>query len=248
MKKRVYRKKQVVKFSYVQLFLLSSVVLLGVYLCMWAFFQRVWVSGIVCLIACPMVFWKLRRSLIARFNRRLEKEFADILVVFSGSLTAGLGLEACIREIAEQPSREYPILSKEFARMEQLLRLNWPVERIFEDLAERCDHPDLRLFSTVLHAGIPAGVNLVELVRQITSTLRMKQDTEAEITRILNLPKYNNRIIMAMPVVSVIAIRWMAPSYAAGLEDGIGFVILVAACCLLGFAFLLGELLGRVGY
>ena len=129
-----------------------------------------------------------------------------------------------------------------------MLRLNWPVERVFEELAARCDHPDVRLFSTVLNAGIPAGVNLVELVRQIASTLRMKQDTEAEITRILNLPKYNNQIIMAMPVVSVVAIRYMAPSYASGFNSGVGFVFLLAACGLLGLALVLGELLGHIRY
>lgn len=248
MRKRALRKKPIRKFSYFQLFLFGTLALCGVYLCMWAFFRNAWIGGGITFVACPIVLWKIRGGLITRFNRNIEKEFADILVVFSGSLMAGLSLSQCIREIAEQPGREYPVLSGEFSRMEQLLRLNWPVERVFEALAERCDHPDIRLFSTVLNAGIPAGVNLVELVRQIASTMRMKQDTEAEITRILNLPKYNNRIIMAMPVVSVVAIRWMAPSYAAGLDTGIGFLILVAACCLLGFALLLGELLGRVGY
>jgi Flp pilus assembly protein TadB len=215
---------------------------------MWSFFRNLWLGVLVTVLAGPFICWKIRKGLIARFDRRLEKEFADILVVFSGSLTAGLSLNQCVRDIAEQTPGEYPLLSKEFARMEQLLRLNWPVERVFEELADRCDHPDIKLFSTVLLAGIPAGVNLVELVRQVAATLRMKQDTEAEITRILNLPKYNHRIIMAMPVVSVITIRWMAPSYAAGLETGLGLILLIGACVLLGLAILLGEFLGRIRY
>ncbi len=248
MRKRGLVKKQMRKFSYFKLLFCSLFALASMYLCMWAFFQNIWFGGLIAVVACPWVFWKVRKGLITRFNRRVEKEFADILVVISGSLTAGLSLNQCVREIAEQPAGEYPVLSKEFSRMEQLLRLNWPVERVFEELAMRSDHPDIQLFSTVLQAGIPAGVNLIELVRQIGATLRVKQDTEAEITRILNLPKYNNRIIMAMPVVSVVAIRWMAPSYAAGLNTGIGFVLLVVACCLLGVAILLGELLGRIGY
>lgn len=245
--KRV-RKRKIRKCAYLPLVLLSGCAMGGIYLCMWSFFHNLWFGVLVTVLAGPFVCWKIRKGLITRFDRRLEKEFADILVVFSGSLTAGLSLNQCVRDIAEQPSGEYPVLSKEFSRMEQLLRLNWPVERVFEELAIRCDHPDIQLFSTVLLEGIPAGVNLVELVRQIASTLRMKQDTEGEITRILNLPKYNHRIIMAMPVLSVVAIRWMAPSYAAGLETGLGFVLLICACVLLGLAVLLGEFLGRIRY
>ena len=248
MRRRSLVKKKMHKFSLFKLVLYSLLMLVCAYLCARAFFRNAWIGLLVAVLVSPWVIWKVRRRLIFRFDRRLEREFADILVVISSSLTAGLSLNQCVREISEQPPGAYPVLSREFVRMEQLLRLNWPVERVFEELAVRCDHPDVCLFSTVLQAGIPAGVNLVELVRQVGATLRMKLDTEAEISRVLNLPKYNNRIILAMPVVSVVAIRWMAPSYAEGLETGIGFIVLIAACCLLGLAVLLGELLGHIDY
>ena len=171
-----------------------------------------------------------------------------MLVSLSGSLGAGLGLERCIYELAESPSREFPVLKPQFNRMQQLLQFNWPVEYVFEDLAQRYQHPDMRTFSTALRAGIPAGINLVELVRNIAAATRMKRDTENEILRVLNLPKYNNRIVMIMPFLSVSVVRMIAPSYAASLDTGIGAVVMVAACFLLGVAFLLGEVLGKIRY
>ena len=241
-------KGRVRKYNYYQLVGVSAGFFCLVAGCIWLFFQRVGASLIVTGCLSPLVVWKAHCVLIHRFDQRITKEFCDMLVTLSGSLGAGLGLERCVYEIAESTGGEYPLLRTEFCRMQQLLRLNWPVEYVFEDLAQRYNHPDMRTFSTALQAGIPAGINLVELVRQISAAARMKRDTEADIIRVLNLPKYNNRIVMVMPFLSVFAVRVIAPSYAAALDTGLGAVIMVIACGLLGIAFLLGELLGKIRY
>ncbi len=241
-------KTKIRKYKYHQLLGLTGTIFCLVTGCIWLFFQQLGISFMVTLCLSPLIVWKAVSILINRFDRRVTKEFCDVLVSLSGSLSAGLGLERCVYEIAESPRNEYPILQPEFCRMQKLLSLNWPVEYVFEDLARRYNHPDMRTFSTALRAGIPAGINLVELVRQISAAARMKRDTEMEILRVLNLPKYNNRIVMVMPFLSVFTVRVIAPSYAASLDTGIGAVIMIVACCLLGTAFLLGELLGKIRY
>ncbi len=242
------RQKKVRKFTFHELLFLWTMSLAAVVGCCWLLFQQFGISLLVAGILSPLVFWKVRVILQARFDRRVEKEFSDILVVLAGSLTAGLSLERCIGEIADNPNSEYKLLRKEFSRMQQLIQFNWPVEYAFEEFAGRFQNGDIRVFSAALQTGIPAGINLVELVRQISAAVRMKRDTEAEITRVLNLPKYNNRIVMVMPFLSVFAVRTIAPSYGALLNTGIGGLIMGIACCLLGLAFVLGEFLGRIRY
>lgn len=242
------RQKKVRKFTFYELMFLWMVLLVAIIGCCWLLFQRLGISLIIAGILSPLGFWKVCKVLQARFDRRVEKEFSDILVVMAGSLTAGISLERCISEIADNPNSEYKLLRKEFSRMQQLIQFNWPVEYAFEEFAGRFQNGDIRVFSAALQTGIPAGVNLVELVRQISAAVRMKRDTEAEITRVLNLPKYNNRIVMGMPFLSVFAVRTIAPSYGALLNTGVGAFIMGIACCLLGLAFVLGEFLGRIQY
>ncbi len=242
------RVSKVRKYKYYQLFGFSCLLFGLTAGCIWLFFQRVGVSLCIAVCLLPVIFWKARCILTERFDRRVTKEFCDILITMSGSLSAGLGLERCICEIAESSNGEFPILKAEFCRMQQLLQLNWPVEYVFEDLAQRYAHPDMRTFSTALRVGIPSGINLVELVRSIAAAARVQRDTEQEIRKVLNLPKYNNRIVMLMPFFSIFTVRMIAPSYAATLDTGVGLLILGAACCLLGIAFLLGEVLGKIRY
>ncbi len=242
------REMKIRKYKYYQLLGLSGLFFCLTTGCIWLFFQRFGISLLIAVCISPLIVWKARNVLIVRFDRCITREFCDVLVTLSGSLGAGLGLERCVYELADSPGREYPLLQPEFQRMQQLLNLNWPVEYVFEDLAQRYAHPDMRTFSTALRAGIPAGINLVELVRRISAAARMKRDTEMEIIRVLNLPKYNNRIVMLMPFLSVFTVRVLAPSYAASLDSGIGAIIMIVACCLLGVAFLLGEQLGKIQY
>ncbi len=242
------RHGRVRKYKFHHLATLSFALAAAVGLCIWLFFQSVWMSLLLTGLVLPVIVWKVRGYLMQRFTRRVEKAFSNVLVFLSGSLIAGNRLERCIGEIAESRAPETSILQPEFERMNQLLRLNWPVERVFEDFAARYDVGDIRVFSVALSAGIPAGINLVELVRQVSATLRVKCDTEEEIHRVLNLPKYNNRIVLAMPFLSVFAMRMMAASYAASLDTGIGRVIMAVACLLLGLAVVLGDLLGQIRY
>lgn len=246
--KGLRRHKRPRKYRLWELISLSILSVLFASGCVWLFFQQLWLSMLVAILLSPALVWKVRNMLGHRFDKKVEQAFCNILVVISGSLAAGSRLERCIGEISENSAPEYDFLRPEFQRMDQLIRLNWPVERVFEEFATRFESPDIRVFSTALSAGIPAGVNLVELVRRISAAIRMKCDTEAEIERLLNLPKYNNRIILLMPFVSVFVIRMMAPSYAAVLDTGIGRAIMLLASLLLAVALILGDLLGKVRY
>ena len=214
----------------------------------WLFFQRPDYSLFAAVCLLPLLAFRVRRFLLMRFERRFSAQFCSALVYLSGCLTAGMRLERAIGELSESKSREYALLRPEFQRMQRLIQLNWPVEQAFAAFAERYPDRDVRLFSTALSTGAPAGMNLAELVRQITASLRLKKDTRAETEKTLNLPKYNNRIILVLPFLSVFAVRRMAASYAAGFDSPIGKIILACAFAILVLAWVLGDLLGNVRY
>ena len=121
-------------------------------------------------------------------------------------------------------------------------------ERAFAELASRIPVAEIRLFSQALNYGVPTGVNLIELVRSFSSGVRIRNDVEAEISRTLNLPKYNNRIIMCTPFVMIAIMRITAADYLRPLESGTGFIVKTAAAAAILIALVLGELLGDINY
>lgn len=228
--------------------LLSLAGMAATFAALWILFLKFYMCVVLTALFSPFIIYKVRKFLRVNYSKRLERQFCDSLVLFSGSLASGMRLEKCINEIAESTGRDYDLLRPEFQRMARLISLNWPVERAFDEFARRSGNHDIIMFATALKTGIPAGINLSQLVRSISAALRVKCDTEAEIDKMLNLPRYNNRVILVMPFAMVLIVRLMAPSYISCLESKTGFIVLCIAAGLIGLGILLGELLGDVKY
>ena len=121
-------------------------------------------------------------------------------------------------------------------------------EDAFRVFAQRCRNREILTFSEVLAAGIPAGINLAQLIRYLSSAYRLKADVEQEIKKTLNAPKYNNRIIMAMPVCCIFLFRKIAPSYLEPLYYGSGRIVMVVVFLLLIVAWWTGTYLSNIRY
>ena len=85
-------------------------------------------------------------------------------------------------------------------------------------------------------------------MRWLSSADRMRSDAESEIARILNAPKYNNRIMMLMPVVCVVLFKQIAPSYMEPLYSGAGRIVMTGVLLVVLFAWWIGDKLGDIEY
>ena len=228
--------------------LVSLFICAGVYLCAYILFLDHAVSAAAAVLLFVPVLRKVKKEMKTGYEKRLRREFATCLMIISGGLSAGQRLEQCISEIAAGGSKEISRIRPEFVRMSRLLQLNWSAGRAFDEMASRVPLREIAIFTQALNVGIPGGVNLVEFVRTFSSGLRMRNDVEAEISRTLNLPKYNNRIVMIMPFFMMAVIRITAGDYISPMDSGTGFVIKIIASLVIFAAFVLGELLGNIDY
>ena len=217
-------------------------------LCAYILFTDLTVSLIAGAAALLPLRIKVRKEFESRYEKTMRREFVACLVSLSGSLSSGIRLEQCINEIAISDSSEFSHLRPEFERMSKLIQLNLPAERAFAELADRVPVSDIVLFSQALEYAIPAGVNLIELTRSFSSGMRIRNDVEAEITRTLNLPRYNNRIITVMPFLMIALMRFTAADYLTGLDGGIGTIVKICVAATIIAAMILGELLGNIKY
>ena len=219
-----------------------------VFLSAFVLFTDAAVSAVMTALCLVPIYLKVRKECEKAYERTVRREFVSCLVTLSGTLSSGARLEQCVNEIALGDSSEIRHIRPEFQRMSKLIQLNLPVEKAFSEFAERVPVSDIKLFSQALEYGIPAGVNLIELVRSFSAGMRIRNDVEAEITRTLNLPRYNNRVVTVMPFVMIAVMRLTAGDYLAELDTGAGLIVKMVSAAMIIFAVVLGELLGDIKY
>lgn len=213
-----------------------------------AFFESRQAACLLTVCGMPVFIIKLRTYLSVRKQKAIEAEFYIMLRQISMSLSSGSTLTNAVRETIIIDRKSYKVIGKELERVYGMLRNNVPAENAFHMLAKECGNTEITAFSEVLRAGIPAGINLAELIRYASSSLRIKADVEHEIQRLLNAPKYNNRIIMVMPVFCILLFRGIAPSYLAPLYSGAGRFVMAAVFLLIALAWFIGDRMSDIRY
>ncbi len=218
------------------------------YFVFFSFFENSKISVILTLCGLPVFIFRMRKYMRAVHRERVEAEFYIMLRQISMSLSSGSTIENAVRETVAADRKSYKVIGKELEKVYGMLRNNIPAERAFAEFAKQCGNSEITAFGEVLRAGIPAGINLAGLIRYVSSSLRMKSDVEQDIKRMLNAPKYNNRIIMAMPVFCIVLFRSISPSYLEPLYVGAGRIVMIAVLALIISAWLIGERLSDIRY
>lgn len=226
----------------------TAAYLIGSILTVRIFFERWDVACLLTVCGIPVYFYKLRRWLSARRQTRADMEFYMMLRQISMALSSGSTLENAVRETAAADRKHYRIIGEELAGVYRLLRNHYPPDAAFRIFAERSGSRDALTFSEVLAAGIPAGINFVQLIRYLSAAFCLKEEVEQEIGKILNAPRYNNRIILVMPVCCILLFRRLAPSYLEPLYHSGGRIVMIAVFILLLAAGWIGDRLSNIKY
>jgi tight adherence protein C len=112
--------------------------------------------------------------------RRALPDVIDLLVV---SVEAGLGLDAAISEVISR--RKGPLLD-EFARVLAEVRVGKPRRRAWQDMAERGDALELKVFSAALVQAEELGASIAGVLRGQSEALRMRRSlTVREVAAVL---------------------------------------------------------------
>ena len=229
-------------FSYIFIYLLCSVFVFN------AMFDSWWVSIALMLFGLPMVIKKLKKYLSQKRQIQIEAEFYQLLSSISLSMSSGMSLENSLKEAVVTGKREYRLLNAEIESIYRMLQNNYSPEVAFFSLYKRTGNMAIKTFSEILSVGVPAGINLAALMRWLASAYRMRFDAESEIVRILNAPKFNNRIILAMPVVCIVLFKQIAPYYMAPLYYGTGRIVMIGVLLIILFSWWFGSKLGEIEY
>lgn len=218
------------------------------YIGLWMMFESIAISVVLTICFMPIFVKKIKIYLESKRQQRMESEFYKMLGRISMSMSSGMILENALKETVVVDKKDYKLLGDDFEKMYRMLQNNYSIDVAFRTLAQRSNNREIKTFCEVLSAGMPTGIDISGLIRYLSAAYRMREDTEGEIIRILNAPKYNNRIIIIMPFICITLFKQLAPSYMDSLYTDLGRVIMIVVLAMLLAAGWLGEKLGKIEY
>lgn len=208
-------------------------------------FKIVFEKWEVCIIlvfcGLPIFVNKIKKWLLEKKQKAIETEFFLLLSQISMAMSSSMSLENALREAVITGKKEYKTLKNDLEGVYRMLQNNYSPEYVFCYLAKKTGNREIKTFAEIISVGIPAGINIAALMRWLNSAYRMRTDTEGEISRVLNAPKYNNRIILIMPIVCIALFKAIAPTYMLALYVGSGRIIMFFVAFVIVLAWWIGE-------
>lgn len=187
-----------------------------------------------------------KKEQVRKRKEALHIQFKDALYFISVSLSAGKSIESAIADAHKAlcgiyPDRECDII-KELEIMNARIMMNEPVEKAFDDLAQRCGIEDIKSFAGVLMVAKRSGANLMEVIKNTSTTISEKVEMCQEIENIISGKKFEQKILCVMPFALILFLRSTSPDFMEPIMTTVfGHIIMTIALIMI----ILGLLLSR---
>jgi len=180
---------------------------------------RVPVFLLICLLIPALVVWRAR----ARRMRKFELKLPEALDVANRSLAAGHPLPAAISLVA----REMPDpIGTEFGLLSDELTYGVTLDDALVNLADRVGVEDLNLLAISLSVQAGTGGNLVEILQNLSKTLRDRMLLKAKVRAISSEGRITAIVMSMYPFLLYAMIKALSPTYFDPVwESGNGAIV-----------------------
>jgi tight adherence protein B len=174
--------------------------------------------------AAPFLMLVVGRT---RRSHKLSEQLPEALDMMSRSLRAGHALTSAFEVVAtEMPD---PV-SVEFARAFEAQRLGLPVEQAIVQMTERApSNRDLKIFAVSAVIQRETGGNLAEILGNIAETIRARYRFYGKLRALTAEGRASGLILGALPIVAVLTLRFVNPTYFELLRGPGGQVVIALA-------------------
>jgi tight adherence protein B len=192
--------------------------------------------------AIPVVL--LMRKAEARSNR-ISEQLPDALDLIARSLQAGYGLSEALRVCATETAEP---LAFEFGRTYEEHNLGREFRACMENLVHRNPQNfDLRIFSAAVLLQRETGGNLVEIIANISGTIRSRFTLQAKIRALTSEARLSSYILGSLPIGVAVLITVVRPNYLTPLvSDPLGNALLLYAIGSYFFGIVVMKALSQV--
>jgi len=154
----------------------------------------------------------------------LVEQLPLFLQTLSNTLQAGYSLSHSFQFVAREIE---PPLYPHIQKMNDLLAIQIPTERVLKLFQESIDHPEIDFFTESTIIQLNTGGDLVQLFQKISDLIEEKLKLQRDIKSFTSQGKMSGILIVALWPISLLLFRWIAPNHVGVLFDtGIGNFLL----------------------
>ncbi len=180
----------------------------------------------------PLVYLRVA---INKRRTLFERQLGDALMVLANALRAGFSFQQALANVANDLSDP---IGKEFSAVCRELQIGVDVETALMKVVERMNSGDLKLITTAVVVQQQVGGNLSEILDTISQTIRDRLAIKRSIKTLTAQGRISGKIIGGIPLVLLIMITLVNPSYITPLFNTfVGKALLAAGAVMevLGF-------------
>jgi len=167
---------------------------------------RIPIFLLICLLIPALVVWRARASRMKKFELKLP----EALDVANRSLAAGHPLPAAISLVA----REMPDpIGTEFGLLSDELTYGVRLDDALVNLADRVGVEDVNLLAISLSVQAGTGGNLVEILQNLSKTLRDRSMLKAKVRAISSEGRITAIFMSVYPFLLYAMIKALSPTY-----------------------------------
>lgn len=193
------------------------------------------VGSAIMLIILPR--WLTKRIKKKRYET-FEKQLPDSLLMVSGSMRAGAGVNMAIESMV---SESRPPLSQEFDLMLREMRVGVDFDTALTNMEKRLPIQDFIMVVSAMRIAREVGGNLADILESIADTLRKKHVMEGKIVALTAQGKIQGLVMTCLPLFLMGALYKMEPEAMAPLFHtpmGWGVLAVIAVMEVLGYIFI----------
>ncbi len=163
-------------------------------------------------LGCVPMLWILYRR--KKRLRAFSVQLPDALEMLGRSLRAGQSLGSGFSIVAGEMGAP---LGKEFGRVFEEQNLGVALEESLDSLTERIPDLDLRIFATAVVLQRQTGGDLAEILDKLGRLIRERFQIRGQVRALTGEGRLSGVILLALPVVLVIAVYQLNPDYISTL-------------------------------
>ncbi|MCR9270762.1 MAG: type II secretion system F family protein [Hyphomonadaceae bacterium] len=151
-----------------------------------------------------------------RRQRQLGLQLPDALDTIVRSLQAGHPVPTAIALVGKETPDP---LGTEFGLAADEISFGSSLEQATQKMAERTEHPDIRLFSAIVRLQAKTGGNLGDLLATNARTIRQRQKMRLKVKAASAEGRMSALILTAAPFIVMLGMHFMTPDFYGDVID-----------------------------
>ena len=199
---------------------------------------------LVGLIAAKFFVPAIRTSLINKRDKKLRKQFMNLLENLSVSLAAGNTLNDSFVNSKTDMLNQYTerdMIIIELGEIISGMENGHTLEEMMTAFGQRAENEDIENFSNVISNCYRMGGNFKDVIRKTRDIISDKIAIEEEIETKLASNKLQHNAMCLMPIALVGMLKLSSASFAANLSSFLGVVITTIAIAIFVASYFWGQ-------